>query len=110
MSAEGGIAAVLLKYLWMLVSAVFGFLFVWMFKRTNNTYTKEEADKVMDYKLATCIDSLNHYANTQQKLADSIDRQTEVYSALKIDFVRMEGKMDNVVSNMDNLKRQVDKS
>ena len=94
-----GLLAVIIKYGWMFISGVMFALFGWLFKKANDTYTKQEVEKLFDLKmepLKQSVDRLNtsteRSAEIMEKLNDNLNKLHSDVSVIKHQVTKLEGK------------------
>lgn len=86
MSELPTLAAIVAKYLWALVSAVFGFLFVWLFKRQNDTYSKSETKELIDMRIQPLVDSIDRHTTQLEASVKAQEKTNDSLQQLHRDF------------------------
>ncbi|QDP59470.1 MAG: hypothetical protein GOVbin4162_44 [Prokaryotic dsDNA virus sp.] len=105
MSAETGILAILVKYLWWGITAVFGFLFAWVFKRINDTYTKQETDERIELSLKEVLMTVKWHGQQIEKLNILLEKIVDKDTQDGKDMASLSQKVDNIIERMDRESR-----
>ena len=84
----GGIAATL-------IAALFG----WLFKKANNTYTKEETEHLIDLKLTPLRESLDRSVEVNKDQTIALEKLTDAIQALHTSVVVVETEVKNLKNN-----------
>ncbi len=101
MSAETGILAILVKYLWWGITAVFGFLFAWVFRRINDTYTKKETDERIDLSLKEVLMTVKWHGQQIEKQNHLLEKIVDKDNHDGRAMAGLEQKVDNIIERMD---------
>lgn len=94
MSELSAIAAIIAKYLWLVLVGVFGFLFTWMFRKQNDTYTKAETKELIDMKMQPVIQSLDRHSDHLDKHTQVLERLNQSLQLLHTDIAVVRTKLE----------------
>lgn len=101
MSAEGSILALLAKYLWLVVSGIFGFFFAWLFRRVNNTYTKQETDERIELSLKEVLTTVRWHGEQIKRQNELLEKQIDKDNKDTANSARLEQKVESLIDRLD---------
>jgi hypothetical protein len=87
----------IITWLWGILSLVFIGLFTHLYKKLNDTYSKNETKEMIDLKILVLIDSVDRHNN-------SIKAQTSVMEKLNDSIQLLHRDMSVVKVEVENLK------
>ena len=96
MSGEVVIAGGLFKWVMGLVSFVFGGLFAWLFKKMENTYTKEQTEHLIDLKTRPMIESIERLIESNKEVAEATKKNNTSVQELTTTVRVLEERMRHV--------------
>jgi hypothetical protein len=87
----------IIEYLWGLMTIVFSGLFLHLYKKINDTFSKAETKEMIDLKILVLIESVDRHNN-------SIKAQTSVMEKLNDSIQLLHRDMSVVKTEVENLK------
>lgn len=91
------ILASIIKYGWLWTSGILLALFTWLFRKTNDTYSKSETIELIDLKQAPLKQSIDSLKESTDKSVEVMEKLCNSLGALHIDVAVIK----NQVQNMD---------
>ena len=80
-----GVLAVLLKYGWMFISGVMFALFGWLFRKANDTYSKQEVEKLFELKMEPLKQSVDRLTQSTERSAAIMEKLNDNLNKLHTD-------------------------
>ena len=85
---------IIAEYLWIALVTVISFLSVWIFKKINNVYTKEETKEMIDLKIVPLIESLDRHGGLIEKQTQVLERLNDSIQLLHRDMSIVKTKVE----------------
>lgn len=96
MPEASALGAILLKWGWTLISGVFGFLFVYVFRKTNDTYTKAETKEMIDLKIIPLSESIDRQTAAQERNTHAIERLVDALQMSHTDIAVVKSQVEDI--------------
>lgn len=98
-----GLLAAIVKYGWIFFSTIMLGLFGWLFRKANDSYTKQEANDLIDLKIATVKQSMDSLKDSTDKSAAIMERLCNSLNTLHTDVAVIKFQVENI-GKKDNAK------
>jgi hypothetical protein len=79
---------IVLDYGWGIFSAIFLFLFSWVFSKLNDTYSKQETKEMIDLKILPLVQSLDTNSRQLEKQTTVLEKLNDNLMTLHEDSIR----------------------